>query len=328
MPGSINLLAEESSDCMDTNSDKITTTSNSNHHAATTSTGFYDAEKCRTYIANQIKVNKIDRFATQVDRASEIEFDIQRRLGNLMNMYRKHSAQLAHDFTNRCKLAVQRHRQDRILNHNHNLKAKHQHKLKQSTANSQQLTKKLKPSDPNANLNYTISNDLLYGPGAQLLHTLLIQSQHISPKQHNGKRRPSSIDRQEELEEIKDVLFDGAGNGIVSLNENDYQLSDHFDSKLYVKKLEIQIKTNIDKSRIIIQQLIKVRQLFERLALDHRDKVDRVYAVEEERQAATVTRRSTYNLSISAIKATSTPVHINNNNICSTPTKNNDTEGK
>lgn len=183
--------------------------------ASTTSIGggYYDADKCRAYIANQIKVSKIDRFVAQVSRALEVEASIQERLDKVLMNFGKHSAQLTKD----CKVCLQRHRK--------------------------------------------------------------------SP-----------------------IAFEQA-NSI----EGDQFLKDLCKPSLFVRKLNEYIRGNIKKSRAIMAKLNTIGQIFERLALEHRDNVDLVYAAEEERQAASVIRRSAYNLSMAAIKATSTPVHVNSN---------------
>lgn len=184
-----------------------------NDKAPTTSSGYYDADKCRAYIANQVKVSKIDRFVAQVSRALEVEASIQERLDNILKDFNRHSAEITKNF----KGCLQRHRKAIALE----------------------------------------------------------QSDSI---------------------------------------EDDSNLKDLFKPTLFVKKLNEYIRGNIRKSKAIMAQLNTLGQIFERLALEHRDNVDLVYAAEEERQAASVIRRSAYNLSIAAIKATSTPVHVNSNN--------------
>lgn len=174
--------------------------------------GYYDADKCRAYIANQIKVSKIDRFVAQVSRALEVEASIQERLDIVLMNFGKHSAQL----TKECRLCLQKHRKAMAI-------------------------EQASPFDGN--------------PTFKDLH------------------KPS----------------------------------------LFVRKLNEYIRGNIKKSKAIMAKLNTIGQIFERLALEHRDNVDLVYAAEEERQAASVIRRSAYNLSMAAIKATSTPVHVNSN---------------
>lgn len=281
-PGSVDRDSQERSVC------------NIGQTIATNLSGYYDAEKCRAHIANQIKVSKIDRFAAQISRALEVEASIQSRIGNILNMFVKHSAKVTHDFTSKCKISLQRHRQDRILNHS-------QRKQKPSKCKVVQRYQQ----ENNNKSHHTISKDLLYGTGAQLVHTFLTQSRILAV---NSKRKPPEGANQNREEILEDHLEHS------SLSEDDYNLTDIFKPEVYVKNLGNLIKNNERKSRAIAVQLSTIRQLFERLASEHRDKVDIVYAAEEERQAATVIRRSAYNLSVAAIKATSTPVHVNFNN--------------
>lgn len=279
------------------------------------SSGFYDAEKCRAHIANRTKVSRIDRFAVQVGNAIEIEADIQIRLGKLMNLFRKHTARVAHDFTFRCKLGLSRHRQDRILNQKrevsvHSASSKHIRGKKairhttaaastRQTARLGAIGKSLPP----------ISNDLLYGSGAQLVRSLLLQSGSFSV---NNKRSGKRANGEELLARLISAS-NGEASSAASLTDDDCQLSELFEPHLFVCHLEERLISLMDRSKLIGSQLNNVRQLFERLAMDHRDQVDAVYAAEEERQtAAGVVRRSTYNLSMAAFKATSTPVHVNN----------------
>lgn len=182
-----------------------------NDKAPTTSSGYYDADKCRAYIANQVKVSKIDRFVAQVSRALEVEASIQDRLDNILRDFNRHSAGITKNF----RVCLQRH------------------------------------------------------------------------------RKAIALEQSDSIEE---------------------DLKDLFKPTLFVKKLNEYIRGNIKKSKAIMAQLNTLGQIFERLALEHRDNVDLVYAAEEERQAASVIRRSAYNLSMAAIKATSTPVHVNSNN--------------
>lgn len=273
--------------------------SNTNNNALSTSngqSGYYDAEKCRAHIANQIRVSKIDRFSTQASRALEIETSMKSRLSNILNMFVTCSAQVAYDFTSKCKSGLQRHRQDRILNH----QRKPSKRGKVAPINHRY-------PDRSKQSNSTISNDLLYGSGAQLVRKLMIQSKtfskHIKRKQMNCEEKQFSNDSSADEDQNQTVLSD-----------EDYILSDSFEPSIFVKQLEVMIRNNLKRSSDIIMQLNTIRQLFEKLASEHRDKVDIVYAAEEERQAATVIRRSAYNLSVAAFKATSTPVHVNTTN--------------
>lgn len=275
------------------------TTTNANY-TATTSSGYYDADKCRAYIANQIKVSKIDRFATQVSNAMDVESNIQQRLVNVLNMYVKRCAQITHEFTFKCKNGIQRHR---------------------LIANQRRPSKVKKAdcfiSDTNITKQTSISNDLLHGLGVQMVRALLTQPLLLTTKHIKKKQLPSS--NNSELRNSFNEMIKGGENDDdtnlekLTFNEEDYLLCEAFEPALYVKKLDDCMRNNLRKSKAIMVQLSTIRQLFEKLALEHRDNVDLVYAAEEERQAATVTRRSAYNLSVAAIKATSTPVHVNLN---------------
>lgn len=253
------------------------TTTLSLSSASASATGYYDAEKCRAHIANQSRVSKIDRFAVQVNRAVEIETDVHRRLSNILNMFLKRSAKVAHDFSLKCKLGSQRHRQDRILNQSKRSSKKQQHQQQS------QHTSSITPS-------VNISNDLLYGRGAQLVHELLNQPMLFLPPRHPKKKskHETPTNEQEDSHQPKG--------------------SELFEPSLFVDKLEDSIRDNIKKSKAIMNKLVTLQQLFKNMAAEHRDKVDFVYAAEEERQATTVIRRSAYNLSVAAIKATSTPM--------------------
>lgn len=269
--------------------------------AAISSSGYYDVDKCRAFIANQTKISKIDRFAAQVCKAHDVESDIRCRLGNILNMFVKRSAQVTHEFTFKCKLGLQHHRQDRILNQ----QRKSSKKFKTDTRIQRYGRAKHYSS---------ISSDLLYGPGAQLFRTLLSQSIPSTDlvRRKEAKNSTRGHDVHHQLSRQHDNEIPSIESS--SLSEEDYFLSDLFEPKMLVSQLEDSIRSNISKSEAIVDQMNMIRQLFERLASEHRDKVDMVYSAEECRQAATVTRRSAYNLSVAAIKATSTPVHVNNSN--------------
>lgn len=286
------ILADNQSESRDCESQEGNTNASNNHEpqiaSTSTSKGYYDAEKCRAYMASQNRVSKIDRFASQVIKAVEVEADVNERLSNLLTMFVRRSASVARDFTLKCKLGFQRHRQDRILNH----PRKTNLKRKANTLFSDSRR-------------YSISNDLLYGQGAQLVQTLLSQSVTPTPHKHI-KRKPESSDV---VDGHNNIDFSMSTNG--DLTGDDCLQADLFDPSIFVKKLEDCFRNNLFKSKSITCRLNTVRQIFERLASEHRDKVDFVYAAEEERQATTVVRRSAYNLSIAAIKATSTPVHVN-----------------
>lgn len=278
---------------------------------ATTSSGYYDAEKCRAHIANQIKVSKIDRFAAQISRAIEVEASIQSRLCNIFNMFVKRSAQVTHDFTFKCKSGLQRHRQDRILNQRRKSSLKNNKKTTDTTRLHQQQHHHHHHPDTRQ---YSISNDLLYGPGAQLLHSLLTQSLSHSKQPIIAITKPTPPSTQYIENNNNDNFASCSERASSTLSEDDYLLSDLFEPTLFVKKLKDCIQNNMQKSETITLELSAMRQLFERLASEHRDQVDLVYSAEEERQTKTVIRRSAYNLSMAAIKATSTPVHVNSNN--------------
>lgn len=290
--------------------------------------GYYDADKCRAHIANRIKVSKIDRFAAQISKAIEVEAQFQLRLANVLNMFQKKSSQVTYEFTLKCKLGLQRHRQDRILNQQRQRASS----TKQDAAKiARRVTKKRNykpPSDVNhkhyptrtasgLGKHYSISNDLLYGPGAQMVHLLL--SHQTMPTFHTpGKRKKppqstaTAIVRFKEEPPEHDGRIGGQTSKGAPISEDDYKdLVDSFEPSKFVKQLGDCLRNNVQKSSAITMQLNTLRQSFERLASEHHDKVDLVYAAEEERQAATVVRRSAYNLSVAAIKATSTPVHVN-----------------
>ena len=247
----------------------INNISNTDNHNE--SVGYYDAEKCRAHLANQIRVSKIDRFSSQISKALEIEVALHSRLCKVLDLFMKRSADVAYEFTLRCKIGFERHHQDRILNHS---KAKRR-KTVNSTPNKQQSTEDLDQ--------FSLGNDLLYGEGAQLLRLLL------------NNQQPSAIDNSIQISEQQDL--------------NSIQ-PDLFEPSYFVKTLEHGIRNNMQLSRKITAKLETLRQSFERLASEHRDQVDLVYAAEEERQATTVVRRSAYNLAVVANKATSTPVHV------------------
>lgn len=272
-----------------------TTSANSNTGAA--SSGYYDADKCRAYIANQIKVSKIDRFASQVSNAIDVESNIQQRLSNVLNMYVKRCAQITHEFTFKCKTGLQRHR---LL-----VNQRKPSKIKKTDRYLGDSTKQV-----------SLSNDLLHGSGVQMVRALLTQPTLLTTNKHVKKKITTSEVYDcgdDDMVDLKNSSQEASRLEGLTFNENDYLLCDAFEPALFVKKLDDCIRNNLRKSKAIMVQLSTIRQLFERLASEHRDNVDLVYAAEEERQAATVVRRSAYNLSVAAIKATSTPVHVNFN---------------
>lgn len=276
--------------------------STSNHN--TGCQGYYDAEKCRAHIANQTRVSKIDRVAAQIARALEVETGFQSRLISVLNMFLKRSALVAMTFTTRCKFGLKRHRQDRILN-----QSKRRRRASASTTlKVHSQTTRRQENKKNSGIDYsdeqfTISNDLLYGQGVQLIHELLSQSMAVDPPGRPSKtiKRPTTTS--------EDNNYDCKLDATKLDSWDDTQ----FEPDLYVKKLEDYLQISLRKSNLIAAQLNKIKSTFERLATEHRDQVDLVYAAEENRQATTVIRRSAYNLSVAAIKATSTPVHVNAN---------------
>lgn len=287
----------------------LKTSATSTYTSVSPSKGIYDAEKCRAHIANQVKVSKIDRFAAQISKAIEVELQLQSRLTNVLNMFVKRSAQVTQEFTNKCKMGLQRHRQDRILNLNKVTKSSLIIKKTQHHHHHHH-----KPRSCSAGLNkYSISNDLLYGPGAQLVFSLMSYQTMPSVTKIRRKKKPPPkgydvVIKEEPIDTMKTSM-------LKNFSEEDYiNLADSFEPSKFVKQLGDCLRNNVQKSAAITTYLSKMRQTFERLAADHHDKVDLVYAAEEERQAATVIRRSAYNLSVAAIKATSTPVHVNNAN--------------
>lgn len=255
------------------------------------SSGYYDAEKCRAYIAKKTRVSKIDRFASQIIKATEVEAAIHTRLSKVLNLFVKRSAQVTKDFTNRCKLGLQRHRKDRILNRG-------QRKIEMKC-----VRKDNQPGSRRSGRQTTISNDLLYGYGAQLVHGLM-RSQQDETNSITSKSNRQHVSANFDH-------CDRDDHHALILTEDDYVLIDSFDPQLYAKQLSESIESNLRSSVAINDRLESIVQLFERLASEHRHNVDLVYAAEEERQAATVMRRSAYNLSVVAIKATTTPVHVN-----------------
>lgn len=114
------------------------------------------------------KVSKIDRFTLRF--AIEVEGTVHSRLSNIINMFLNRSAKLVCQFSMKCKLGSQRHRQDRILNQSKNLTRKHQ-------------------QSPGS---YLSSDRLFYGEGAQLVHELLNQPLPFkTPPKHTKRRKPS-----------------------------------------------------------------------------------------------------------------------------------------
>lgn len=262
------------------------------------SSGYYDAEKCRAHLANLAKVSKIDRFAAQVSRALEVEAEMQFRLGNLLNMFNKRSAQVAHDFTLRCRLGLQRHQQDRILNQKRRKSSSDG--PKQSEANISKKKIRLSSKRSRSSLGATlppISNDLLYGPGAQLIQKLLSENSSFNSMLHTDVRGGS-----------RDLAMSFK---VKTEDKNDPEVLTEY----FVRHMREKLVSVVERGRAIGVQLNNVMQLFERLAMDHRDQVDAVYAAEEERLSRSgVVRRSTNQLTMAAIKATTTPVHIVSNN--------------
>lgn len=264
------------------------TVSQTNGCSSHSSSGYYDAEKCRTHIANQIRVSKIDRFALQVMKAIEVESDVHRRLSNILNMYLKRSSKVVYEFSMKCKLGHQRHRQDRILNQSKRGMKKLQQQLPQAITLSSTY----------------IHNDLLYGDGAQLVNELLDQPL-LHPVQSTSTSQPHKhIKNLQRKTRIKQGQCSEDSSCAIILAG-----PEHFEPSCYAKKLEKSIRDNLMKSEVIMRRLNSIRQSL-KMAAEHRDKVDHVYTAEEERQASTVMRRSAYYLSMAAIKATSTPVPI------------------
>jgi len=133
-----------------------------------------------------------------------------------------------------------------------------------------------------------ISN-LMYGEGAKLLQELLNQPlEYFPPKQKI--RRKSSLSRRDStptrLEKSPHDVNNETGSVIAA----------SFDPRLYAMKLEMYIRNSKQASKMITSKLNSVRQTFEKLVNEHRDRFEMVYALEEERQASTIVRRSTYNL--------------------------------
>lgn len=170
----------ESQDFEDKSRDEDVSNPSQSQNISITS-GYYDAEKCRAHIANQIRVSKIDRFASQVTQAIEVEIDVHSRLSKVLNMFTKKSSRVVYDFAVKCRQGSQRHRQDRILNQAKN------------------GTKKLQ-------IPATISNDLLYGEGAHLVQELLDQAIIISPPKHIKRRKKHRKDLDTDLLKVQEIF--------------------------------------------------------------------------------------------------------------------------
>ena len=240
----------------------------------TASSGYYDAEKCRAHIARQSRVNKILRFSSQIIGAVEIESLIGSRLSSILDMYTLRSCHVTYDFSAKCKFGTSRHREDRILNQ----PKKHNPGNKRGPAQAQ----KGDNSDQNS-----INNDLLYGEGAKLVQELLVQPlKYYPPKQSRRRKVIDSDDKKGQTPgKIKNIETDAS-----------CVMASSFEPRLYVLKLEESIRDNLRASQTVAERLEDVKRLFERLVTEHHDRFEMVYALEEERQASTIVRRSTYNL--------------------------------
>lgn len=247
------------------------------------SKGYYDAEKCRAHIANQIKVSKIDRFAAQINKAQEIELEIQSKIREVLEIFVQKSARTAYEFVSRCKSG---------LLHESNLEP------------ASYKTKRIKRMKKKANLKrrsvdaIPISKDLYHGVELRMILDLL-----------SGQPTFNKALTIEDMLSDDDSVMSGF-DGALSLDATDINLINLFKPTDFIDNLKDHLKSDRRKSQKILDYLTSIKQLFEKLASEHRLNVDLVYAAEEERQSATVIRRSSYNLSLAAIKATSTPVHV------------------
>lgn len=302
----------------------------SGNSSATSKRGRYDAEKCRVYIANQTKVSKIDRFAAQISKADDVECELRTYLRNILTIFMKQSAQNTLDFLHRCKDALKRHHQDRMILISSNSQRKNSpSKFKNGPNEILRI-----PSSRSSN---SMSEDLYNGPGARLLREILSSNlskkdhlNHITQPLHRGHNhyRHSSHQIQIEPDDInhdssspEDYRLEGYGSDMSfsktdepsdwdELTEQNYLSSTTFEPASFVKKIEISIRNDLKRSECLSFKLNQIRQKFEKLAHKHRLRVDLVYAAEEERQSASVIRRSAYNFSVAAIRATSTPIHV------------------
>lgn len=252
------------------------------------SRGYYDAEKCRAHIANQIKVSKIDRFAAQINKAQEIELEIQSRIRQVLDLFVNKSARPVQDFTSKCKTSLQ----------------SKLHGDQKHTARKQYSTSKKNRQRKPSSENRSLSEDLLNGPELRLVVDLL--------SGNRSKNLALNYDDDSELE--SGPCQTTTLHHEEWLTDQDCRFINSFEPANFVENLIGHLKSDSRRSQRILDYLCSIKHLFEKLASDHRLNVDLVYAAEEERQSATVIRRSAYNLSLAAIKATSTPVHVNSNN--------------
>lgn len=246
------------------------------------SKGFYDAEKCRAHIANQIKVSKIDRFAAQINKAQEIEIEIHARIRDVLGLFVSQWAKPTQEFASRCKLGFQNRYCNMIA----------QYSGKKQRPNLKK--KKFKSKNPSL-----ISDELLEGSQLRMMIDLLTNSSNMA---NYGSTDPMNIED------------DYIGSQSAICEQDCSRVISKFKPKYLVDRLKDHLKNDRRRSRRLVDNLCSLKQYFEKLATEHRLNVDLVYAAEEERQSATVIRRSAYNLSLAAIKATTTPVHVSSNN--------------
>lgn len=267
-----------------------------------TSSGFYDADKCRAYIANKIKVSKIDRFAAQISKAHEVESTISYRLKDILNTFVKRTSKHAYDFTAKCKTGLQRYRLESLSNNHSRTSTKLKLVITKDKIDNRLTSRTIRQKL------YPISQELLHGSGLRLMRSLLSSGRTATVKHDQDLLfRSTFVDDEDEIPT-------NSVNECNSPTDSDFLSCESFEPAQHVKTIQDLIKNNLRTSETISVQLNAIRQIFEKLALEHRNQVDLVYSLEEGRQADIVVRRSAYNLSKAAFKATSTPVHVKPNN--------------
>lgn len=272
--------------------------------ASNSKKGYYDAEKCRAYIASQSRVSKIDRFVAQVNKAQEVELEIHDRIKELMNFFFKQSNKQALDFISKFK-----------INSNN----------EKTNGRRRKLIRRKKSGTPKksklANYRVTpVDNKLLDGSNLKIVLKLITTSEPNSVEvcedlKNEQQQEDEAADEQinDDMNMIDEHEAEDIASGDEQMTEEDWRTWHNLDPSLFVSQLKENLKDDRNKSERILKNLCSIRKLFENLASRHRVNLDLVYAAEEERQSASVTRRSAYNLSMAAMKATSTPVHVKTN---------------
>lgn len=254
--------------------------------------GYYDAEKCRNHIANQSRVSKIDRFATQINNAQEIESEIHDRITKIINSYQKQISSSVKDFMSSCKYTLD----DKCSRSSNYRKSTQKNRSGRPKKRITTIMKKDK-----------INDDLLKPNNLRMIMGLM------------GKNIDLVTHEDQDYQVGYDVSHDSELNGFIEtqesafedeMTEEDFNIINDFDPSMFVNRIKDFLTNDRRKSEKIRTNLRNIKQIFEQLATEHRLNVDLVYAAEEERQSASCVRRSAYNLSIAAIKATSTPVHV------------------